>query len=222
MGQLFSEDVSPSGRRIPFHAIDLARLPHVASVANAAVPLVHPALIVGGAPEQAPRLGRGGTRFEARRGGGGAAELGTRQRAVVGRRARGGAVATRSRQIAEVVGLVLLTLAVRCAGGAVEDATGRASERSVAVRVAAQLHGCADAARLGGEVRADRRGLSALAVTEYRGTSKAWSTSFAAPPAVQYPCFAIASIDGGVPAPDGGTTSDAGTTGDAGTNMCLP
>jgi hypothetical protein len=39
---------------------------------------------------------------------------------------------------------------------------------------------------------------------------------------VQYPCFAIASIDGGVPAPDGGTTSDAGTTGDAGTNMCLP
>src|SRR5262252_224627 len=61
-------------------------------------------------------------------------------------------------------------------------------------------------------------GLSALAVTEYRGTSQAWSTSFAPPSPTQYPCSAIASIDGGVP--DGGTTGDGGT-GDGGTNMCL-
>ncbi len=32
--------------------------------------------------------------------------------------------------------------------------------------------------------------LSALAVTEYRGTSQAWATSFAPPDPVQYPCTA--------------------------------
>lgn len=56
--------------------------------------------------------------------------------------------------------------------------------------------------------------LAALAVTEYRGTSKAWATSFAAPAPTQYPCAALPA--------DGGTTSDAGTTSDGGTtNMCL-
>jgi hypothetical protein len=62
-------------------------------------------------------------------------------------------------------------------------------------------------------------GLSALAVTEYRGTSKAWSTSFAPPSPVQYPCSAIAAVDGGVPPPDGGA-SDGGA-GDGGTPACL-
>jgi phosphatidylethanolamine-binding protein (PEBP) family uncharacterized protein len=63
-------------------------------------------------------------------------------------------------------------------------------------------------------------GLSALAVTEYRGTSKAWSTSFAPPTPTQYPCAAIASVDGGVPAPDGGAPD--GGTGDGGTTVsCL-
>jgi len=60
--------------------------------------------------------------------------------------------------------------------------------------------------------------LSALAVTEYRGTSKAWATSFAPPTPAQYPCSAIPA--------DAGTTSDAATsgdggTGDGGTSMCL-
>jgi hypothetical protein len=50
--------------------------------------------------------------------------------------------------------------------------------------------------------------LSALAVTEYRGTSHAWATSFNPPGPVQYPCTASAGLDGGV-ALDVGGKSDA-------------
>jgi phosphatidylethanolamine-binding protein (PEBP) family uncharacterized protein len=59
-------------------------------------------------------------------------------------------------------------------------------------------------------------GLAALAVTEFRSTSKAWATSFAPPSPTQYPCV---SFDGGAPpTPDGGTDGGAG---DGGAPACL-
>ena len=45
--------------------------------------------------------------------------------------------------------------------------------------------------------------LSALAVTEYRGTSSAWASGFAPPSALEYPCAADYKVDGGTKA-DGG------------------
>jgi phosphatidylethanolamine-binding protein (PEBP) family uncharacterized protein len=60
-------------------------------------------------------------------------------------------------------------------------------------------------------------GLTALAVTEYRGTSKAWATSFAAPTPTQYPCSAIPTGGVGGGAGAGGATGGAGgATGGAG------
>ena len=56
--------------------------------------------------------------------------------------------------------------------------------------------------------------LSALAVTEYRGTSHAWASSFNPPGAVQYPCASSAAIDGGVVI-DGGSKLDAASAIDA-------
>ena len=57
--------------------------------------------------------------------------------------------------------------------------------------------------------------LSALAVTEYRGTSSAQSSNFPAPPALQYPCAADDKIDGGTNKKDGGVTIDGSAL------MCL-
>ena len=56
--------------------------------------------------------------------------------------------------------------------------------------------------------------LTALAVTEYRGTSSAWASAFAPPAAVQYPCSAEYTIDGG-------TKEDGGVKLDGSTLMCL-
>ena len=56
--------------------------------------------------------------------------------------------------------------------------------------------------------------LSALAVTEYRGTSSAWASNFPTPPAVEYPCAAESKVDGG-------TQVDGGVKLDGGTLMCL-
>ena len=56
--------------------------------------------------------------------------------------------------------------------------------------------------------------LSALAVTEYRGTSSAWASSFAPPSALEYPCAADYKVDGG-------TKEDGGVKLDGSTLMCL-
>jgi phosphatidylethanolamine-binding protein (PEBP) family uncharacterized protein len=56
--------------------------------------------------------------------------------------------------------------------------------------------------------------LAALAVTEYRGTSHAWASSFSPPGAVQYPCTASGTIDGGI-SMDGGARMDGGGSIDA-------
>lgn len=58
--------------------------------------------------------------------------------------------------------------------------------------------------------------LQALAVAEYRGTSKAWATSFASATPAQYPC---SSIDGGATSTDGGT--DGGATDGGTASTCL-
>lgn len=67
--------------------------------------------------------------------------------------------------------------------------------------------------------------LSALAVTEYRGTSHAWAASFSAPAPVEYPCTAGAGLDGGIailPALDGGAAMDSSIAMDAGASaVCL-
>jgi hypothetical protein len=39
--------------------------------------------------------------------------------------------------------------------------------------------------------------LDALAVTEYRGTSGAWATSFMPPDPAPYPCTTVPALDGG-------------------------
>ncbi|HLK90786.1 MAG TPA: hypothetical protein VKZ18_12880 [Polyangia bacterium] len=56
--------------------------------------------------------------------------------------------------------------------------------------------------------------LSALAVTEYRGTSSAWASSFSPPSALEYPCAGDVRVDGG-------TRQDGGVKLDGSTVMCL-
>jgi phosphatidylethanolamine-binding protein (PEBP) family uncharacterized protein len=57
--------------------------------------------------------------------------------------------------------------------------------------------------------------LSHLAVAEYRATSSAWASNFAAPAAIEYPCAADDKIDGGTGKKDGGVTIDGSAL------MCL-
>jgi hypothetical protein len=60
--------------------------------------------------------------------------------------------------------------------------------------------------------------LDALAVTEYRGTSKAWASAFVPPSAAQFPCTDAAS-SGGAGGAGGGGAGGGGAGGTA--PMCL-